>query len=122
MFKFLKKGKSPENLKEVLDCLQSLEKKIKKNSEELEGLKREDKFHVQKIGITRYNPFSGVGGDQSFSIALLDGNNNGVVITSLYARDGNRVYAKPLKEGESEYQLSEEEKKAIEKAQSQNPH
>jgi len=66
--------------------------------------------------VVRFNPFSGVGSDQSFSIALLDSNDNGVVITSLYTRNENRVYAKPLKAGRSEYLLSAEEKNAIEKA------
>ena len=69
------------------------------------------------MGIVRFNPFSGVGSDQSFSVALLDKNDNGIVITSLYNREGNRVYAKPIKTGVSEYLLSTEEKSAIEKAQ-----
>jgi len=46
--------------------------------------------------VVRFNPFSEVGGDQSFSIALMDGNNDGFMITALYTRDGNRVYAKPI--------------------------
>ena len=117
MFKFFKKGKKePENLKEVLAQFKDLENNFEKLSEELESLKKESKFSVQKIGIVRFNPFSEVGGDQSFSIALLDGNNNGIVITSLYSREGNRVYGKPIKAGVSEYSLSEEEKQAIEKA------
>jgi hypothetical protein len=66
--------------------------------------------------VLRYNPFDNVGGDQSFSIALLDANNNGFVITSLYAREGTRVFAKPIKNGESEFPLSEEEKEAINRA------
>jgi hypothetical protein len=68
------------------------------------------------VGIVRFNPFSEVGGDQSFSIALLNENDDGVVITSLYTRQENRVYGKPIKNSQSEYSLSEEEKKAIEKA------
>jgi hypothetical protein len=53
---------------------------------------------------------------------MLDGNNNGAVITSLFSRDGNRVYGKPVENGASTYPLSEEEKKAIELAQSaRNP-
>jgi len=117
MFKFFKKGKKePENLKEVLAQFKDLENNFEKLSEELESLKKESKFSVQKIGIVRFNPFSEVGGDQSFSIALLDGNDNGIVITSLYSREGNRVYGKPIKAGLSEYSLSEEEKQAIEKA------
>jgi len=116
MFNFFKKNKEPENLKEVLRELEGLEKKIGGLSQELDNLKKESKFCVQKIGIVRYNPFSEVGGDQSFSIALLDGSDNGVVITSLYARDGNRAYAKPIKNCKSEYSLSNEEKQAISRA------
>lgn len=117
MFKFFKKKKKePENLEEVLDYFKNLEKDFEKLSKELENLKKESQFFVQKVGIVRFNPFSEVGGNQSFSIALLDRNDNGIVITSLYTREGNRVYGKPIKAGLSEYSLSEEEKKAIEKA------
>ncbi len=93
-----------------------LEKNFGKISEELENLKKENKFSVQRVGVVRFNPFKEIGGDQSFSAALLDGNNDGIVITSLYTREGNRVYGKPIKAGLSEYLLSEEEKKAIEMA------
>jgi hypothetical protein len=117
MFKFFKKTKKePKNLKEVLDYLESLDRKIEGVSENLVSFEREMKWSLQKVGTVRFNPFSEVGGDQSFSIALLDGNDTGIVITSLYSREGNRVYAKPIKKGSSKYQLSEEEKKAIEKA------
>ena len=116
MLNFLKKDKEPKNLKEIIDQFKNLEGKVKEISERLENLKKESKFSVQKVGIVRYNPFSGVGSNQSFSVALLDGNNNGIVITSLYAQDGNRVYGKSVKNGQSEYSLSGEEKKAISKA------
>lgn len=117
MFNFFRKTKKePENLKEILPQFQDLKKNFERISQELESLKKENKFNVQKIGIVRFNPFSEVGGDQSFSIALLDGNDDGVVITSLYSREGNRVYGKPIQNGKSQYPLSEEEKQAIEKA------
>jgi hypothetical protein len=117
MIKFFKKNKKePKNFKEILSQFKSLEKNFEKISEELENLKKENKFSIQKIGIVRFNPFSEVGGDQSFSLALLDGNDSGFVITSLYTREGNRVYGKPIKNGQSEYLLSEEEKEAINKA------
>jgi len=104
-----KKDKEPKNLKEVLRQFEELKKSVEKISQK-------SKASVQKVGMVRYNPFSDVGGDQSFSIALLDGENNGIVITSLFSRDGNRVYGKSVKNGKSEYSLSSEEKKAIEKA------
>jgi len=116
MFNFFKKKKEPKNLKEILSRFEDLKGEVKIISDELENLKKEGKFSIQKTGIVRYNPFSDVGGDQSFSIALLDGNNNGIVFTSLYTKEGNRVYGKPIKDAKSEYSLSEEEKKAIEKA------
>ena len=121
MFNFFKKRKKePENLEEVLSQFKKLENNFETLSQELENLKKESKFSVQKVGIVRFNPFSEVGSDQSFSIALLDSNDNGVVITSLYSREGNRVYGKPIKNGQSEYLLSAEEKEAIEKAISKN--
>jgi hypothetical protein len=117
MMRFFKKPKKePRNLKEVLAQFNDLEKNLEKLSEELKTLKQESQFSVQKVGIVRFNPFSEIGGDQSFSIALLDGKDDGVVVTSLYSREGNRVYGKLIKKGTSEYSLSGEEKKAIEKA------
>ncbi len=69
---------------------------------------------LHRVGIVRFNPFKDIGGDQSFAIALLDGKNSGLVISSLHTREGTRVYAKPVVNGESQkYPLTEEEKQAI---------
>ena len=117
MFHFFKKEKKePKNIKEILECLENLEKNFGKISQDLEILKRENQLSVKRVGMVRFNPFREVGGDQSFSLALLDDDNSGVVITSLYIREGNRVYGKPIKEGKSEYSLSSEEKEALLKA------
>ena len=117
MFHFFKKEKKePKNIKEILECLENLEKDFGKMSQDLEILKRENQLSVKRVGMVRFNPFREVGGDQSFSLALLDDDNSGVVITSLYIREGNRVYGKPIKEGKSEYSLSSEEKEALLKA------
>ena len=91
-----------------------LKMNFKKLSEELENLKKENKFSIQKIGLVRFNPFKEIGGNQSFSVALLDGNDSGIVVTSLYSREGNRVYGKPIEKGVSNYLLSEEEKQVLE--------
>jgi hypothetical protein len=72
---------------------------------------------IQKVGIIRFNPFKETGGDQSFVIALLDANDNGVVISSLFTRQGTRIYSKPIEQGKSKYPLTQEEKKAIHQAQ-----
>jgi len=117
MFNFLRtKNKKPENLQEIVKQLDDLKKEINELSKNVDNLKKESKLCIQKIGIIRYNPFKEVGGDQSFSIALLDANNNGLVITGLFTRDGTRIYSKPIKSGLSEYILSLEEKEAIKKA------
>jgi len=115
MFNFFKKRKKePENLKEILTQFDDLKMNFKKLSEELENLKKENKFSIQKIGLVRFNPFKEIGGNQSFSVALLDGNDSGIVVTSLYSREGNRVYGKPIEKGVSNYLLSEEEKQVLE--------
>jgi len=67
-----------------------------------------------KIGLTRFNPFDDIGGDQSFILSILDKNNSGVLITSLHNRDLTRIYAKQIKFGEGDnITLSKEEKSAI---------
>ena len=72
--------------------------------------------NIRKVGLIRYNPFSDAGGDQSFALALLNDNKDGVIISSLYGREINKVYAKPIQNGGSTYQLTAEEKQAIENA------
>lgn len=117
MFNLFKKAKKqPKNLKEVLSQFSDLQKRFGQIEKELEDLKKQNKLNIQKVGVVRFNPFREGGPDQSFSAAFLDANNSGVVITSLYTREENRVYGKPIKDGVSEYQLSEEEKEAIAKA------
>jgi hypothetical protein len=69
---------------------------------------------LMKVGIVRFNPFRDVGGDQSFAIALLNGKDNGLTISSLYSREGTRIYCKNIVDGQSEkYPLTNEEKEAI---------
>lgn len=72
---------------------------------------------MHKFASIRFNPFKDVGGDQSFTIALLNGKNNGVVLTSLYTREGTRVYSKSISGGKSEkYPLTEEEEEVLRQA------
>jgi hypothetical protein len=65
------------------------------------------------VGLVRYNAFGERGSDLSFSVAMLDDHSDGVVLTSIYNRDNSYIYAKPLKQGDSSYSLSSEEKEAI---------
>lgn len=72
---------------------------------------------IHKFSVLRFNPFKEVGSNQSFSLALLDGKNNGVVISSLHTREGTRVYAKPIKNGDADgFPLTDEERHVIQEA------
>lgn len=69
---------------------------------------------LHRVGMIRFNPFKDIGGDQSFSLALLNGKNNGFTISSLYSKESARIYCKAIIDGKSEkHPLTEEEKKAI---------
>ena len=70
----------------------------------------------QKIGLVRYNAFKDVGSDLSFALAILNNQNDGIVLNGIYSRETSNIYAKPIEKGESTYTLSEEEKEAIKKA------
>ena len=118
--KFMKKignGKNiDENLKVYMDRVQKVEDLNKEIIQYCERLDKTVDTCIQKIGIVRYNAFKDVGSNLSFTLALLDNNNNGVVLNGIYSRDNSNIYAKPIKDGKSEYILSDEEKEAIEKA------
>ena len=116
-FELFKKKRVPKNLKEVLAQFEVLKTDFGELLKEVKILRKENNLSIKRVGVVRFNPFKEIGGNQSFSIALLDAHNDGLVITSFYSREGNRVYAKPVKKGKSKYLLSKEEKKAIEKAQ-----
>jgi hypothetical protein len=73
---------------------------------------------LQRFGVVRFDAFGDARGGQSFAIALLDAAGNGVVLSSLHGRDGVRVYAKPLRQGVSEFALSDEEQGAVDAARS----
>jgi hypothetical protein len=66
---------------------------------------------VQRVGVVRYDAYGDVGGRQSFSVALLDGGGNGLVLSGLYSRHDMRVYAKPVTNGDSPLQLTNEERR-----------
>lgn len=113
-------GLSGASMEEVLDdCINKVNGVIDKNKEieyELNTVKRNMLYCLQKVGVVRYNAFDNVGSDLSFSIALLDNNDDGVVISSLYSRETSSTYAKPVIGGKSKYPLSAEEIKAIDNA------
>lgn len=96
--------------------LESLNGKNNKIEDYIRDAEPRLKKSIKNVGVIRFDSFHGAGGGQSFAIALLDENKNGIVLSSMYGRDTNRVYAKPIEGGISSYKLSEEEDEAIQKA------
>lgn len=116
---------SERNLHEALDeiaaaAAESLHPRLRELGNEVEVLKKDVNSCMQRVGLVRFRAFDDVGCDLSFSVALLDGNSDGVIITSLYGRQESRVYAKPVKEGKSTYPLSPEEIEALNQAVGRN--
>jgi hypothetical protein len=115
-------GKSGTDLEKViLEHSQNI-KELDKDIQDLFGIS--NKIHdlanhsIHKVGVIRFNPFKDLGGDQSFAIALLDGQSSGVVISGLHTREGNRVYAKPVEKGKAvKHPLTDEENEAIKMAE-----
>ncbi|WP_317855079.1 DUF4446 family protein [Chakrabartyella piscis] len=94
-----------ENYNKVLDMVLDIEENMRSN--------------VQKVGLVRYNPFDEMGGNLCFALALLDQDDNGVVLNGIHSRTGSFTYAKPIQMGVSIYLLSDEEIEAVEVAKNQ---
>ena len=114
----LTNGGSKKTLDEVLGTLVQTQQKQKddvaKLLEHCAKIEKDEKYHIQKIGLLRFNPFKDTGGDQSFILALVDAYDTGIIITALYSRSGTRWYTKRVVKGKStEHELSDEEKKAL---------
>lgn len=105
-----------ETLNKIVHDLAEKEKHIKNNTRDIEAIINNLKFCFQKMSIIRFNPFNETGGSQSFVIALLNKDNDGVILTALHARERTRIYTKEIINGKSTLELSSEEKNALVKA------
>lgn len=116
--KFFKKddGNIETLLSSILDELKNLTINNSKTQEEIQRLISRNKKSIKGVEAMRYNPFKNQGGNQSFSVALVDEEANGVIVSSLYSRERNNFFLKPIREGQSEYELTEEEKMVLKKA------
>lgn len=116
----LTRGVDNKNLEQLIESYFDKIDESKEKVDTLEGnfnqLNTQLKSCIQKTAIIRYKAFEDVGSDLSFSIALLDEYNNGMIITSIYSREDSMVYGKPIDRGISRYDLSEEEKEVLNKA------
>jgi hypothetical protein len=101
-------------LEEILKKLELRDEEINHLTKASENLRKDGIKHIQKIGFMRYNPFKDTGGDQSFILALLDSEDNGIILSSFHGREGTRIYAKKIKVSKGDnFALSEEEEKVI---------
>lgn len=113
-------GKDGSSLEEDIMTLyednQYIKTSVESNRKNIKELfaKHEDTF--QKMGLVKYDAFKEMGGNLSFALALLDGNNNGFLINSVHSSEGCYSYTKRIKNGDSEIALSKEEKAAVEHA------
>lgn len=103
-----------EILTQTLTEVRAAKDDLKELEEHQKAMREQMKGCVQKVKLMRYNAFTDTGSNLSYSLAVLDENNNGVVLSSLYGREDNRTYAKPVENGKSTYQLSDEEKEVLE--------
>ena len=74
------------------------------------------KTAITRIGVVRFSAFQDMGSDLSYAVAMLDAFNNGVVFSSIFAREDSRSYVKPIENGKSTYTLTKEEEQALKHA------
>ncbi len=112
-----KKGKDLEDaINAVERSVSELREAKERTEKEMAKMNRKLAESIRGLGTVRFTPFPGEGGNQSFAIGMLNEKGDGVVLSSLYSRERMSVFAKPVKGGKSEYELSAEEKEALEKA------
>lgn len=118
-------GKNGKNLEDTIIHLKSRLEKLEREKEEIEKYlataEKRIKRSLQGVETIRFNPWkgTGAGGNQSFATAILNEEGSGVVISSIYSRERVSVYAKPVSNNSSPYELSGEEKEAVKKASPQ---
>ncbi|KKR43237.1 MAG: hypothetical protein UU10_C0030G0004 [Parcubacteria group bacterium GW2011_GWF1_40_6] len=113
-------GKKAKDLEDTIIALENDISQIKKAKESMEKdialMNAKLKKSIRGLNTIRFNPFPDQGSNQSFAIGMLNEEGDGLVISSLYSRERMSIFAKPVKKGKSEYELSAEEKEALEKA------
>lgn len=114
-------GKKAKDLEDTIIALENNISMLRTTQEKMEKeiavINQKLKKSIRGLQTVRFNPFPDQGSNQSFAIGLLNEEKDGVVLSSLYSRERMSVFAKPIKNGKSEYELSEEEKEALKKAE-----
>nr|WP_314460521.1 DUF4446 family protein [uncultured Clostridium sp.] len=119
-YDFFMRGKDAETLEgiimEQMEDIAQLKSEDRANKDSLRNTNKNYRSAFQKFGLVKYNAFKGMGGNLSFTMALLDYTNSGFVLNSVHSREGCYVYIKEVERGETEVLLGSEEKEALERA------
>lgn len=119
-YKALVEGMKGKNLEEIIlengKKLQQVLFEMNIFRDRLEVVEEVSEKSIQKVGLLRFDAFEDTGGELSYALALLDKENNGIVVSSIFGRDDARTYCKYINSGKSKHPLSAEEQKAIRKA------
>lgn len=114
-------GKKAKDLEDTIitlqDQLQELQSAKDRTDKEIAIINQKLRKSVRGLETIRFNPFADQGSNQSFAVGMLNEEGDGVILSSLYARDRMSVFAKPIKNGKSEYELTNEERDVLAKAE-----
>ncbi len=114
---FEEEGEGSVKLDQLIRKINGLGNQFEEVKERVNRLAEEGVGHVQRLELLRFNPYDDTGGDQSFTVALLDKDGTGVVVTSLHSRSNTRVFAKPVNLGKPDkFEFSKEEEQVVKKA------
>ena len=112
------RGKDMESMEETVlaqfERIEALEKSNEEKDRQIESIFENLQHVYQKTGLVKYDAFREMSGKLSYALALLDKENNGVMINSMYSREGCYSYVKAITEGKCSIEMSEEEQKALE--------
>lgn len=109
-------GRLDESITLYYNKIEALSNELNEKSAEFGRLEKMINAGAQKFALVRYDAFDDISNNLSFSLAVLDGDNSGFVLTSIYGRDTSSMYIKPIIKGKSRYTMSDEEVNAYEKA------
>lgn len=103
-----------EMLKEYIQKVEEVDEKSQELNAYCNKLENNISLCIRKVGMVRYSAFRDTGSDLSFALALLNDNNDGVILNGIYSREMSNIYAKQVYSGKTSNKLSEEEKQALE--------
>jgi hypothetical protein len=118
----LTRGEGGRSLEAVLEAhlrrVGEVDASVRSLDQRTTALEAQGRKAVQRIGLVRFNPFEDTGSNQSFALAMLDEDGDGVIVSSLHTRNATRVYVRPVSGGVAEKALSDEEAEALDQATS----